>query len=61
MMSIFISMGGRKSIGITHKGDLAIVHSESGNGMEHLLLGKATKEHLSNLQEYLERLKVHAN
>lgn len=61
MVSIFISLGGRKSIGITPKGYLAIVHQESGEGMEHLLLGKATKEYLTNLQNYLERLKAHAD
>lgn len=59
-ISVAISLGQNIAFAITNENNL-IAHHEYSPGLSHAIpLGRATKKRLSDLQDYLERLKIHA-
>lgn len=52
--SIFITLGGGARLSLTREDDLIVE-----DDFVRFSLGRATKQRISNIQEYLERLKIH--
>lgn len=60
--AVFITLGNNADLGIDHKGDL-IVRTTYNHGPkpdQQLNLGRATRKRISDIQDYLERLKSFA-
>jgi hypothetical protein len=61
MGAILITLGGMVELWINGNDHLIVVQKdEAGNIDKAIDLGLATRKRLDNLQDYLERLKVHA-
>ena len=55
-ISIYISLGSGQDLGITDGGHLVMI-DYTGYRID---LGRATKKRIDMIQEYIERLKIHA-
>jgi hypothetical protein len=56
--TVAVSLGRSNFVGIDQNNDLSLIH-DGPQSKHRFNLGPATQRDISNLQEYLERLKIH--
>jgi hypothetical protein len=57
--TVGVSLGNANQVGIDQNGDLSLIH-DGPKSKHRFNLGRATKRRITNLQEYLGRLVIHA-
>lgn len=58
--AVYISLGNGRDLGIDGYGELRIVNRNAPRGSQVTSLGVATKKRIADIQEYLNRLAIHA-